>query len=338
MGTARGAARIVARTVVAAEHLVRAERPRLVHSRGYFSTMVAQALKRSRGLPYLFDPRGYWIEERSGTGGRLSGATYAVGKFVEQVLFRDAHAVVTLTDLQANDVASGLFGPPPARLTVIPTCADYDAFALRDARQPELEEGEGVPETVRRRLSGKVVVGVVGSINATYHVEETLALARLATQISPAAHLLVLSNQEAEYEAALRSIGLPSDRYTLASAEHRAMPMWLRWIDWGLLLVPETIANRAKMPTKLAEFFAAGVRPMFYGCNSDVATWVKRAGSGHVLPSIDENALVSAAHTMTESAFDHEKLRAAREITAPHFSLASGVERYFEFVSACLSG
>jgi Glycosyl transferase 4-like domain len=339
MSTAARAGRVVARVTREAAAIARSEGIKLVHARGYQSAAVARALKALLGLPYLFDARGYWIEERSGSGGWFSTAgSYAMGKLVEQVLFRGAHAVVTLTSPQAADVASGLFGPPPRLLEVIPTCADYDAFYLRDSRPAKPDGGGSVPDDVKRRLAGKTVLGVVGALNGTYSVRETLALAKLATQMNPEAHLLVLSAQHEEYQAAIASVGIPLDRHTLATADHWSMPDWLQWIDWGLLLIPESAANRAKMPTKLAEFFATGVRPIFFGCNSDASSWVERAGSGHVLRSMDEAALRAAARATADPDADCARLRAAREVTAPHFSLASGLDRYRRFVGDCLSG
>lgn len=338
MGSPRRAAQALSRATLEAAKIARREGIKLTHARGYHSAAVALALKRLFGVPFLFDARGYWIEERLGPGGWFSTSTsYGMGKFVEQVLFRGADAVVTLTDLQAIDVASGLFGYRPRLLEVIPTCADYDAFYLRESRPAKPDGGGPVPHEIQRQLAGKVVMGVVGALNDTYFVKETMALAKMATQRSPAAHLLVLSAKQREYETALQSIGMPPERYTLASAEHWHMPDWLQWIDWGLLLIPETAANRAKMPTKLGEFFATGVRPVFFGCNSDAARWVKRAGSGYVLGSIDEGELRAAASAITDSAVDYARLRRGRDVTAPHFSLASGVERYERFVGRCIS-
>jgi hypothetical protein len=339
MGTAQLAGRVLTRATIEALRIVRREGIRLVHARSYPSALIGLALKRLVGVPYLFDARGYWIEERSTPGEWFSDATsYALGKFAEQALVRSAKAIVTLTELQAADMASGLFGRPPRFLAVIPTCADYDAFYLRDSRPAKPETGRAVPEAVRRRLAGKVVMGIVGALNGTYHVKETLTLAKLVMQRTPAAHLLVLSAKQQEYEAAIQGIGISPERYTLAFAEHSIMPEWLQWMDWGMLLVPETAANRAKMPTKLAEFFATGVRPVFFGCNSDAARWVERAGTGYVLRSIGDEDLQAAAAFMAESTIECARLRAAREITAPHFGLKSGLDRYHRLVAACLSG
>ncbi|HEY4013112.1 MAG TPA: glycosyltransferase [Polyangiaceae bacterium] len=335
MGSAPLAAQTLARVLGRASGIARRDEVRLVHARGYQSAMVARGLRSLLGLPYLFDARGYWIEERATPGEWFStGTAYAMGKWTEQALFRGAHAVVTLTELQALDVASGMFGPAPAAVRVIPTCADYEAFPLM--ARPPLTAGGAVPSAIRRALSGKVVMGIVGALNNTYFVRETLRLAKLAVEASSVAHLLVLSSQESEYSAAIEAAGIPRGRWTVAAAKHWEMPDWLRWIDWGMLLVPETAANRAKMPTKLAEFFATGVRPMFFGCNSDVARWVARAGSGHVLAGVDDAALEAGARVIAGPPASFEVLKAARDHTASHFSLASGIARYACLLDTCL--
>jgi glycosyl transferase family 4 len=337
MGTPARAIDALVRTIVRAAGIVRREGIRLVHARGYQAALLARALKQWTGVPYLFDARGYWIEERSGPQGWFStSSAYALGKFGEQALFRGAAAIVTLTDLQATDLGSGLFGPPPRLIEVIPTCTDYDAFYLHASRPTKPDVGGSmVPLAVQSRLAGKLVIGIVGALNASYFVKESLTLVKLATQMRPDAHLLVLSAQRREYDAAIQSVGIPSERYTLESAEHRMMPEWLQWIDWGLLLLPETAAKRASVPTKLAEFFATGVRPLFFGCNSEATRWVERAGSGHVLPSIDLDDLRAGARFIADSPTDYERLRTAREKTAPHFGLVSCLDRYVRLVGAC---
>lgn len=339
MSSPRRAAQVATQGILQAALVVRRRHINLVHARGYHGALVAAALKRLLGLAYVFDARGYWIEERTGPNAWFSTAqSYAAGKFIEQLLFRSADAVVTLTQLQATDLASGLFGPPPRLLEVIPTCADYEAFFLRPSRPAKPDGGGCVPSAIQRRLSGKRVVAIVGALNRSYHVEETMALVKFAMKIDPTIHLLVLSEQFGDYEAALRSMDFTPDRYTLSAVDHTDMPEWLQWIDWGMLLLPETAAKRASMPTKLAEFFATGVRPMFFGCNSEAAHWVERAGSGYVLPSIGNEALRDAARFMSDSKVNHEQLHAARQVTSVHFGLASCVDRYAGLLGACVPG
>jgi hypothetical protein len=82
------------------------------------------------------------------------------------------------------------------------------------------------------------------------------------------------------------------------------------------------------MPTKLAEFFAVGVRPLHYGCNSEVADWVRRVGTGLVLDSLAESELARAARFAVDSHHDAAVLSAGRERAEPHFSLRAGLDRY----------
>ena len=145
--------------------------------------------------------------------------------------------------------------------------------------------------------------------------------------LRPDAHLLVLSGQREEYER--RLTGVDPARVTLTRADHDAMPEWLSLLDWGLLLLnPASPAKRASVPTKLAEFFATGVRVAQFGCNEEISDWVRRAGSGVVLPSVDAQGLEAAARLIAASTRDEAVLARAREVTAPHFSLKSGLERY----------
>jgi hypothetical protein len=180
------------------------------------------------------------------------------------------------------------------------------------------------------------VLGIVGALNRSYLPEATLTLVKRACELRPDFHLLVLTQQRTEYETLLTAHGISPHRFTIASARHEDMPSWLVWIDWGLLLLADTIAKRGSMPTKLAEFFAAGVRPLAYGCNSEMTDWVRRGGSGIVLDAVSEPALCAAAFDLSRAMGNIEVCRRAREVTEPHFSLASAVDRYCRLLERIL--
>ncbi|HMI85788.1 MAG TPA: glycosyltransferase, partial [Polyangiaceae bacterium] len=312
------------------------ERISLVHARGYQACAVAQTVRRLVGVPYLFDARGCWIEERMDWFAR--SVPYALGKFVERGLYRDAGAVVTLTQLHASDVIDGAFGKRDAASVVaIPTCADYDEFTIAGDRLPKPTGNSVVPANVQRRLHGRIVLGIVGALNRSYLSNQAVLLVKHVCDLLPRAHLLVLTHQQQEYANLVATCGVPGDRATLVSVQHEDMPQWLSWIDWGLLLLSDTIAKRGSMPTKLAEFFAAGVRPVAYGCNSEMTTWVRRARSGVVLDTVEDGDLVKAARYIADSTSNIEDLRYARQMSAPHFSLSSGVERYGSLLRRMIS-
>src|SRR5579864_1403137 len=68
MGTPRRAADVLARAMLHAIAILKRERISLVHARSYHGAVLASVLKRAFGVSYIFDARGYWIEERTGPG------------------------------------------------------------------------------------------------------------------------------------------------------------------------------------------------------------------------------------------------------------------------------
>jgi glycosyltransferase involved in cell wall biosynthesis len=325
-GSVRKSAEALVRMTTAAISIVRRERVRLIHARGYQSAVVAWMVRAAIGTPYLFDARGCWIEERTDWFSRAP--VYAAGKLAERQLYQDAVGVVTLTDLHARDVIDGAFGKKEAALVAtIPTCADYDAFRIH-ANRPAKPRTSPIPLPIQERLNEKTVLAIVGSLNRSYAGEATLDLARRACDIDPSAHLLILTQQGRAYRDLLERERFPERRYTLSAAGHEDMPAWMDWIDWGLLLLPDVAAKRGSMPTKLAEFFASGVRPIAHGCNAEMDAWVRRARSGVVLDALDEAAVAKAAEKIASDHRPIDDLARARNVTEPHFSLGAGVERY----------
>lgn len=301
-------------------------RIRGIHARAYVPAVAALAAWNATRIPWIFDARGYWIDERLEEGRWFtSPLRLGVARGLEHQLFCTASGVVTLTELQAQDVEARFkpLGRRPVRC--ITTLADFDDFV----RRPLAELHSVSPELVER-LRDRRVIAIVGSINSSYLVDETLDLARRTLERGPKMHLLVLSGQRDEYRRRLLALGVPETKFTLVRAEHDAMPQWLSLVEWCLLLLqPNSAAKRASMPTKLGELFASGVRPLQFGCNTEVSEWVRRAGTGVVLDDVSPASLDQAAgRVVTSEALSVEAIEKARQATAPHFSLAAGSARY----------
>lgn len=304
-----------------------------LHARAYHGGVAALAAWYAAGTPWIFDARSYWFDERLEENRWFtSPLRLALARGVERQLFSLSTAVVTLTELQADDVRSERFGVSRhCAVKCITTCADFDDFTSRPAA-----DRSAVPQALRDRLARKRVLGVVGSINRSYLVSETLALCARVLARSRDAELLILGSQHAEYARRVEAAGIESSRVTITTARHDDMPQWLSLMEWGLLLLnPASPAKRASMPTKLAEFLGVGVRPVQYGCNTEVSEWVRRAGSGLVLESVSARALDEAAETMAGPRAPPEVLSTARSRAHTHFSLESGLGKYDEVLRAC---
>ncbi|MBK7155759.1 MAG: glycosyltransferase, partial [Sandaracinaceae bacterium] len=171
---AKGAARNLAQLSQLAERALREDSIGLVHARGYQPAVVARWLRARHGLPYIFDFRGLWIDERLEEGRWFTNpAALAVARRVERTLFQDAAAVVSLAEPGADLLRSGALTGSPYRgpLVVIPTSVDFDAFTLpSDAGRAE------APEPLREWAGEDLLLGWVGSLNRWYDTDASMAL------------------------------------------------------------------------------------------------------------------------------------------------------------------
>jgi glycosyltransferase involved in cell wall biosynthesis len=296
------------------------ERTDLFHCRSYFGAFFPATSDIFRNVPYVFDTRGYWVDEKIEAGRWFQDtASRAIARRVERELYDRASGVVSLTELAAEDVRNGRFGRwhPEQRSICIPTCVDYTKFRIERGAAPDDFLNDGP------------IVGYVGSLNPSYEYRKSLELAALILNRVPRAKFLGLTSQVSEIGSLADELAIPAGRRLITSVAHDEIHLWLPWIDFGLTLLVDPIqAKRASMPTKLAEFFATGIAPISHGGNSEVTDWVSRAGSGMVLEDLSNDSLERAADFMSSGVPEADVLMRARLATEDHFSLDSGAKRY----------
>lgn len=327
-----GAVSNLGRLTVLALWLAKGRRaPSVVWARSYLPAVAAYTVHQRTSIPYLFDARGYWVDEHAekDTWSHL-GRTLAAARAIERRLYSSSKAVVLQTELGVQDVRGGRFGDcRSVEAVCIPPSVDHEEFGRGEAA--------GLPEGIRQRLAGKLVVGYVGSFADWYLSVESFRLFLEIRELCPIAHLLCLTRQQDTAVAHARMCGVRSEDLTVAMVPHEAMPDWLSAMQWGLLLLRSSPAKRASVPTKLGEFFAAGVRPLFHGCNGEAVEWVARAGSGYVLEDCSEVSLAQAARHVAKVGHCTEGLDAARGLAASSFSLDAAVRRYDEVLRRIVS-
>ena len=296
----------------------------LIHARGHLPSFVASGLSALTGVPYIFDARSYWIEEKAEEGVWFKRrALYILAKRMERRAFRSSAGIVTLTEAMAEDLRVQILNEKSdIPLVVIPTCADFEQFT-RDAKAP--------PEMsfdLEKRLRNQFVIGMMGSINRSYLIPESLDIFQRLRKYRSDAHLLWVTRQIDVAASLLQETGIDQQCCTIVESRYQDMPSWMGVMDWGFLLLKETFAKRGSMPTKLAEMLASGVRPIHYGCNSEVADRVREAGSGITLTDLSPLSLDAAAKHIANFSGDSASLDYARQVAAEWFSMESGARKY----------
>jgi Glycosyltransferase Family 4 len=287
----------------------------ILHARSVQAGVAALLVQKTLGAKVLFDTRAYWAAQRHAQG-LLPGLRYGVALGLERAVYRRASAIVMLTELAAREVREGKMGVLRGPVTCIPTLADENDFMLK---RPQVSQR---PEVLRSPL----VLGFVGSVNADYLVDASLLIWKKLYEASPEARFLAMTPHESALRDRMRALDVKSDGVVFKHVPHDEAPRWLRLIDWGLLLLRDDESKHASMPTKLGEFFLSGVRPVHYGCNSEVAEWVTRTGTGFSLKDVGPRSFDRAVARIRGGRF--APLEEGRARALPHFSLGAGVDRY----------
>ena len=158
----------------------------LFHCRSYVPAQVALWMKKRFGLKFLFDMRGFWVDERMGSGiwnpdRWIYRRLYRFYKAKEVAYLSNADYVITVTE-KGREIVQGMPDviEQPIPTEVIPCCVDVELFS-RDSVSPERSRA------MRKLLGiaeGEFVLVYLGNIG-TVSLPLTAAMAERRQFLNP---------------------------------------------------------------------------------------------------------------------------------------------------------
>ena len=289
----------------------------VVHARSYVPSVMALTIKRLAGVKYIFDMRGFWADERIDGGlWPPSGRMYRLAKRFERQFLLAADHVLSLThagvrEMEGFDYLQGRF---PA-ITVIPTCANLRHF-------------KPLP---RKRASGNLVLGYVGTVGTWYLFDEVARCFALLLTLRPDAKFLIVNRNEHAYiRERLNVAGVPYSAVELITATHADVPKQMSRMDAGVFFIKPVFSKQASAPTKLAEFLGCGIPCLSNAGVGDMAEVLEKDQVGLAITSFDDKAMIAALNQLINLAKDPESSARCVASAQKHFSLDEGVRLYDE--------
>lgn len=191
----------------------RRDRPEVVHTH----TAMAGAVGRAAAILARVPVRVHTYHGHVLGGEYFSGGATALFLRIERLLGRWTHALVALTDAQADEMATGLRIAPRDRFAVIPLGLDLERFRLlepvRALFREKLRSELGIPLGAR-------VIGIVGRLVPVKNHELLLEAFRLLAESTGSDLILVVvggGEREEELRALAQELGI-ADR--------------VRWMGW----------------------------------------------------------------------------------------------------------
>lgn len=287
----------------------------IVHARSYVPSLMALLIKRLTKVAYIFDMRGFWVDERVDGGLWLGDSLiYRLAKWFEKRFMLNADHVISLTNsavcilkrfeyLQENMPS----------FTVIPTCTDLDRFkplAVKPCMNP-------------------FVLGYVGTVGSWYMFEEIVRSFRILLRIRPDAKFLVVNRGEHHYiQKSLHTAGIPQGVAEITSCSYYEMPLMMARMHAGIFFIKPAFSKKASAPTKLGEFLGCGIPCLGNTGVGDMAEILESNRVGVAIKSFDEASLYQGLTHLLSLCAEPEVSNRCVAAAHRHFSLDEGVARY----------
>ncbi|MCH8234426.1 MAG: glycosyltransferase [Bacteroidetes bacterium] len=239
-----------------AQKIVQNNNIKLVHCRSYITSLVGLWLKRKYDIKFIFDMRGFWVDEKLESGNwdsPIFKPIYQYFKNMEKEFIRHADQIVSLTNV-GKDFLVDSFNISPSKVKVIPTCVDFSHFKRLNTSERE---------NIRKELgflNNDHVFIYSGSLGGNYPVDDLMNYYNVLSKNYDNSKLLVISKQHRL---------MPDGKGIIKmEAEHNEMPKYLSAADTGIIFYKTGFSNIGRCPTKFAEYIACGLDveyPVKYG-------------------------------------------------------------------------
>jgi hypothetical protein len=250
----------------------------IVHCRSYISSVVGLEMKRKWGVPFVFDMRGFFADERvDGNVWNLSNPVYLViysyFKQKEKAYAQFSDAIVSLTEAGKEVMEGWPTMKHRDKITVIPCSVDMDLFDSTKLDPQKLS-------VIKQNINSNMVVAYYGSIGTWYMMSEMLDQFKSIQQKYSQAKFLIVSNDEldAGFENLLAKKRINKDSIYFTSCSRNEMPYYIAATDIPLFFIKPCFSKLASSPTKHGEIMSMG-KPLI--TNSGVGDMDRIVNSTH---------------------------------------------------------
>lgn len=315
----------------------------MVHCRSYPSSEVGLYLKRKFGVPFLFDMRGFWPDEKLDSGHWNQKwiwyrKMYRYYKRCETdfILFSDQ--IISLTQAgkeelvrrhsrngeQPDEVTKAKALPTlDQKISVIPCCADLDHFDYRDIKEDERE-------VLRRELGIKKeqqVLSYSGSLGTWYMMDEMLQFFKVFKKKYPDAVFLCLTKEPKQLmDEYVERNGIDASSVITTFSSRAELPVYLSLSYCSIFFIRPTYSKISSSPTKHAELMGLGI-PVICNDFGDTGRIIKETGSGILVNKFTSEEFEKVVNGL-ENFITNIDTSAIRRNAYEYFDLKSGTEKY----------
>lgn len=304
--------------IVVGGYFIVRKKLRIVHARSYVAALMALVLKGIFRVRFIFDMRGFWIDERIDMKLWPPGSIlYKIAKAFEKVYLTNADRIIVLTNKAEEEVRN--FDYMKMRRTpieVISTCVDLKKF--RHISDEDLKKKLG--------LNGKFVFIYSGTI---YCLKQMLDFYQVVkNRVSSPYFLFLVNHGEEILRKEIMKMGFEPEEYSIQHIPHDEMSRWISLGNIAVMFIERNLSRKGSCPTKLAEFLACGLPVITNSGIGDVDEILLTERVGSVVKDFSEGEYLRVMEEMGKLLQDKDLKERARRTALKYFCLEEGVEKY----------
>lgn len=301
----------------------------IVHCRSYLSSMVGMHLQKKYGLKFIFDMRGFWVNERVDGGlwnlkNPLYSKIYNSLKRFEKKAMIGADAIICLTKTGIKEMETWDYVNEDVKKKIhhITTCCDIKDYKNSFGKRKE--------KIFDEQNINFIYIGSIGP----WHSFDLLSLfiKTVYLNFSGSKFKLIVNSGAEQMLGFIRENGMDEKRIILKSVPHRQIPIELEDTDIAFFFIPIQYSKIASSPTKMGEMLSAGL-PIITGDKiGDVTELIECNKIGEVLTKFTEVEIVASVYKIVQQ-YKTEKdnmMNRCIETAESYFSIEKGIKKYAE--------
>jgi len=301
-----------------------------VHCRSYIPAIVGRSLKLKHELPFVFDMRGFWVDERvEGKIWNLKkpafNLIYKYFKKLEIKLFSSADYIISLTNAAIPEI-NKIRQEIKDNISVIPCCVDdihFDYNTVSQDKTNELKAALGFTKD-------DFILTYLGSISTWYMPDKMLDFFKVLKSTKRNAKFLFITQENPQLIKDLaNSRNIELSDLLFKSANRNELPAFLSISDATVYFITPSFSKIASSPTKKAELLCMGIPTICNDGVGDTSKIMEENRSGFVCRNFDTAEYKNAIEFLINSLNEENEKSRLRSIGKKEFSLASGIEKYY---------
>jgi glycosyltransferase involved in cell wall biosynthesis len=312
------------------EKLNREHHFQAVHCRSYIAAFVGLKLKMNNRIPFIFDMRGFWADER--IDGKIWNIKnpfyYLIYKYFkrkEKEFLNNSDHIISLTEIGKSEIIKNFGFTKKTGISVIPCCVDNELFSGDNISLAD----KNVWMEKLKINTGDFIVSYSGSVGTWYMLEEMLDFFIVLSENYPEAKFLFITLDDPEKiisESKSKNIG--TSKIIICKAKRAEMPILLSLSTLSLFFIKPAYSKKASSPTKMGELMSMGIPFITNSGVGDIDKLVNEYKIGIVVKDQTEASYREAIGSIP--ALLEQDSEISKNVAKTKYSLEYGVTSYYK--------